>query len=93
MAVKKILTLDQWLDEGYENPKETDFKTWNKKAKELKQERIEMICQCLDIVPMTIYNISKGDFKPKEHYWQAIVDIAEQPILFNHKKEYFIVHP
>jgi hypothetical protein len=93
MAITKLLTLEQWLEEGYENPKETDFKTWNRTAKELKQNRVNMICEVLDVSVPTISNICKGDFKPKEHYWESIAELAGQPILFNHKKEFYIVTP
>lgn len=90
--VHKVMSFEQWLEEAYNEPKGDSFKEWARNAKKIKAERIAKISDICDISSTTVLNIAKGDFT-KEIYMEAIVAIANQPLVFNHKKEFFLVMP
>jgi hypothetical protein len=90
--INKVMSFDQWLEQGYNEPKGDSFKEWARNAKRIKAERVSKISDICDISSTTVLNIAKGDFT-KEIYMEAIVAIANQPLVFNHKKEFFLVMP
>lgn len=85
MAIKKVLSFGQWLDEGYESPK-VDFKDWNRTAKAMRAERIAMVADICDISTTTVLNLECGNYGIKDYYLEAIVSLAGQPLVFMDKK-------
>jgi len=91
MAIKKVKSFSDWLNFGFTLPKNDSFAKWNKEAKELRKSRIAQICDICDISSTTVINIEKGTFGMKDEYLEAIVSIAEQPLVFCFGKDYLLV--
>jgi len=88
--IKKVLSFSDWLNFGFTLPKNDSFAKWNKEGKELRKSRIAQICDICDISSTTVINIEKGTFY-KDIYAEAIVSLAEMPLVFKHKENYFLV--
>lgn len=92
MSITKIPSFTQWLNEGYELPKDIPFAEWVKRAKDIRRKRIKEISETIGVTRVTILNIEKGDFM-KEIYLYNIVNIAGKPLVFQYRGEYFLVQP
>lgn len=92
MSISKIQSFTQWLNEGYELPKDVPFEDWKRRAKNIRRERIEKIASAIGVTRVTILNIEKGDFM-KEIYLHNIVHCAAKPLVFQYRGDYFLVQP